>query len=240
MANLHSRRVRGNLLYYDTHRKRIVDAIGADVHKYILSPRDVQPVGATGTDPSGWTSTVVEVGAGTSEVAGVDAVGAIARVTTAANENDGFSMQLGGEAFELTSDQDIYVGMECAINDADQTDLLFGLCITDTALLGGMTDGIYFEKLDAAATLSFTLEKDSTETQADTLGTFVDATFHTIEFYWDGAGVEAFFDGASVSTPAVTNLPDNEFLRLSLEFLTGEATANTLDIRWLRAFQIGR
>jgi len=48
-----------------------------------------------------------------------------------------------------------------------------------------------------------------------------------------------YIDGTLVNTHTA-NIPDDENLTLSLAFLTGEATANTCNVKWLRAIQIGR
>lgn len=238
MANLHSRRIRGNQVFYDTHRKRLIDAIGPDVVKYELQPGHLG--GIAGASPAGWTETVVEVGAGTSEFIGSTLAGYVGDVITAANENDGWSGQLSGSSFELTSDQDLYFGCEFKLSDVTQSDFFMGLAVTDTAILGGVADRIGFQSLDAAATLTFLLEKSTTETISSSLHTLVDATVVFVEFYWDGSGIEVFVDGASVETPAVTNLPDDVALRLSLELLTGEAVAQTMNVRQMRVIQIGR
>jgi hypothetical protein len=229
----------GAWVLYDTrNRNRLIDAWGSEIIKYVLSPGNVQGQGATGTDPFGWVTTVVEAGSGTSEVSGVDQAGTVAQIICAANEDDGLSMQLGGGFAEFTSDQHIYCGMEFSSNDIDQSDLLFGVCILDTALLGGMTDGVYFESLDGAATITGQLEKDSTETTTSSLGTLADDTFAFAEFYWDGSKIRFYLD-ASETVPATTNLPDDEAMLPSIEFLTGEAVANTLNIRQYRYIQIG-
>ena len=228
------------VFYESTQRKRLYDAWGGNVIKYELSPGNFQGVGVTGTDPFGWVTTVVEAGSGTSEVAGVDQAGTVAQIICAANENDGLSMQLGGGFSEFTSDQHVYCGMEFASNDIDQSDLLFGVCILDTALLGGMTDGVYFESLDGAGTITGQLEKDSTETATASLGTLADDTFAFAEFYFDGSNVYFYLDGGTETVPATTNLPGDEAMLPSIEFLTGEATANTLNIRQYRYIQIGR
>lgn len=238
MASLHSRHVRGNLVFYDTHRKRLIDAIGPDVIKYDLQPGHLGSV--AGASPAGWTETVVEVGAGTSEFIGTTVAGYIGDVITAANDNDGWSGQLSGDSFELTSDQDFYFGCEFKLNDVTQSDFFMGLAVTDTAILGGVADRIGFQSLDAAADLKFMLEKSTTETLSASLATLVDATVVFVEFYWDGSGIEVFVNGSSVETPAVTNLPNDVALRLSLELLTGEAVAQTMNVRQLRAIQIGR
>ena len=237
MAVIHSRYIRGNLAFYQNHRMRLVDALGEDVYKYELT---TPTLNATTVDPSGWTTTVVEAGTGTTEFDANNTAGRVGTITCAADENDGGQYQLLGEGFEFTSDQDIYAGIEFPGNDVDQTDILFGLCITDTTLLGGMTDGVYWESLDGSATTSTVTEKDSTETQTDSVSTLTDATDQVWEIYFDGSSVYFFADGTQSSTIHTANIPDDEALTLSLAVLTGEATANTVNVKWLRAIQIGR
>ena len=215
---------------------RLVDAIGNDVMSYNLKP---ETLNVTTADPYGFTTTVVEAGTGATEFDANNTAGRVGTITTAANENDGGQYQLLAEWFELTSDQDVYAGIELQGNDVDQSDILFGLCITDTTLLGGMTDGVYFESLDGSASVSTVTEKDSTETQTDAVSTLVDATDQILEMYFDGSSVYFFQDGVQ-STIHTANIPDDEALTLSLAFLSGEANAQTLNVKWLRAIQIGR
>jgi hypothetical protein len=238
LAQVRSRRINGQLAFYEGHAMRLVDAVGSTVYKYELRP-DI--LGATTTDPRGWTSTVVEAGSGTTEWDANNSAGRVGTITCAANENDGGSYQLLGENIELTSDQDVYVGTKLQINDVDQTDLFFGLAVTDTALLGGVADAVYFESVDGSAAISSVTEKDSTETQNDSVGTLVDATDILLEFYFDGSSSTVYFfiDGSLVKEHTA-NIPDDEALRLTIEFLTGEATANTCNVQFLRVIQIGR
>ena len=238
MATVRSRYVNGQLAFYEGHRMRLVDAVGSSVYKYELRP-DI--LGATTTDPRGWTTTVVEAGSGTTEWDVNNTAGRVGTITCAANEDDGGSYQLLGENIELTSDQDVYVGAKLKINDVDQTDLFFGLAVTDTALLGGVADAVYFESVDGSASISTVTEKDSTETQNDSAGTLADDTDILLEFYFDGSSSSVYFfiDGSLVNTHTA-NIPDDEALRLTIEFLTGEATANTCDVQFMRVIQIGR
>jgi len=238
MGDLHTRYEGGNLVYWDTHRKRIVDAVGADVVKVV---EDFVQSGLAAADaPLGWTVTLVETGGGESTITLPDAVGGALLLTTDAFENDGISMQLDGEAFELTSDQRlVYFGIRLQISDATQSDLLVGLCITDTALLGGMTDGVYFRKVDGSTSLAAVTEKNSTETETTGVHTMVAATDVTLEFYFDGTTVEFFVNGVSKASHA-TNIVNDEFITPSVEVLTGEAAAKTMQVDWVRAIQIGR
>lgn len=233
---VHSRHRRGNLLFWDTHRMRIVDAIGKDVSKWELRAIDAQDAGGTATDPRGYTTTVVEVGAGTSEAEASDEAGFTWELVTAANENDGISIQADGEQFRPTG-RDIYFGIELQADEATQVDFLVGLAISDTALLGGLSDGIYFEKLDGGTGISGVTEKNSTETQTDSLGTFAANTNVILEFYFDGTSVYFFVNGALAATHTA-NIPDDEPLTPSIELLAGSAAARRMKIAWARAIAI--
>lgn len=239
MANLHAKRLYGNLVYYDRSTQyRWLDAIGDGVHKFIdhfvYTPFD-------GADsPAAYTTTLVEGGAGETTVALKDgADGGVLLITTDAAENDGANIQAKGEAFKFTgSNKQIYFGARFKISEATQSDYLLGLCITDTDLLGGMTDGLYFRKVDGSTTMAFVLEKDSTET-ATNYGTAIAAdTWYTLEFLWDGTNVDWWVNGVEQTRPATTNLCNDEWLTPSIHVLTGAAAAITAEADWIRAIAV--
>lgn len=221
---------------------RWYDAAGLNVAKYVTSFNSL-PADDTTTDPTEFVNTPVEVGAGTSTAVMADVAGGALLITTAGNEDDGYSMQLGnpnsGEWLSLAAEYPTYFGIQFAINDVDQTDVFLGAAVTDTALLGGVTDGIFFRSVDGSAVLNFVLEKDSVETST-AVATLADDTYITAEFYYTGSNVQVYIDGTLVTTIADsdTNFPNDELLRLSMEFLTGEAVANTCTIKWVRLIQV--
>ena len=219
----------GNLIFWDTHRMRVVDVIGAGVEAKINLGDAVQS-----TDPQGWASTVVEAGAGTTELSGSGTAGIVARLTNAANDNDGGSYQAPGQVFICDASQHWYAGIDFTSSEETEIDMFFGLANTDTAVLGGITDGCFMETLDAGTGISFTNEKDSGETQTDDLGTMV-VTRQYWELFWDGTSVHVFINGVEVRDEAAGEC-DDEPMRLTLEFLNGEAVAHTLDIHSCRAF----
>ena len=236
--SLHSSYINGALLFHQGHRHRIVDAIGDGVLFYDLQHHETQ---ADGTDPLGWTATVVEAGSGTTEWSPSNVERGASIITCAANENDGGSYQLLPESIKLDAGNWVYVRAKLAINDVDQCDAFVGLAITDTAILGGVTDRIGFQTVDGDAGLDFLVEKDSTETLTQDVATLADDTFVDLEFVWDGnaSALYSYVDGALTSTQtATTNLPNDEELRLSIEFLTGEAVANTCTIKKLTLCQV--
>jgi len=229
-------------LVYRSHEypHRWYDAFGEGVVKYITSFASL-PADDTTTDPTEFAVTVVEVG-GTSSAVIADVAGGALLITAAGNDNDGYSMQLGnpnsGEWVSFAGPYSCYFGIQFQVNDADQTDVFFGVAVTDTTLLGGVTDGIYFRSVDESALLYFVTEKDSVE-GATAVATLTDAGDITAEWYFDGTTIRSYINGTETSSKLASDatFPNDELLRLSLEFLSGEATANTCQIRWVRLIQ---
>jgi hypothetical protein len=158
--------------------------------------------------------------------------------TPSGTEDQGLQTQWA-EGFFLGRKWPTYFGIRFKNVDVDQADWIVGLCINDTTLLGGLSDGLYFRSVDASAALTLVLEKDSTETETN-IATLADATYVTAEWVYDGDYVYAYIDGALVATVAASNanFPNDEHLAAAVALLTGEATANTLSVAWMRAIQI--
>lgn len=234
--------ISGNLVYLDgaAHLRRWLAAIGPDVTQF-LQDFVAGPSTDAGFDAATeWTITRVEAGAGESTLTKTDGVGGVLLLTNDANDNDGVNIQLFGESFKLTAGNRLYFGIRASISEATQSDFFFGLAITDTDILGGVTDRIGFEKLDGATAIKGMLEKDSTETLSASLAT-ANTSLHTYEFYLDADGtVEFFIDGVSVSKPTtLSNLPNDEELRVTVQFLNGDGNSRTAQIDWIRVIQIG-
>lgn len=229
---MHSRWVGGNLLFYDTAPYKWLDGWGPSICKHVDEFVSTPTDDTTGL-PTAYTCTLV----GTSTAVPTGLAGGGLLITTGGTENNGVNMQLKGEAFKLVAGKPCYFGARLLISDAIQSDFLVGLCITDTDLLGGMTDGVYFRKVDGATAVTFVVEQDSTETESATV-LAADTGFHIYEFFWDGAALVAYIDGVAVSTPTLANLPDDEELTPSIHFLTGEGGAKTMQVDWMRCIQI--
>lgn len=236
--SLHSKFINGNLAYWQGHQKRIVDAIGDNVVKYV---DDFVAVGGGDTAWDAWTVTRVEAGAGESTITQGDTGNGTMLLTTDANDNDGLNCQLLGESFKLEASKPLYFGARIqSMSEETQSDFFLGLAITDTDILGGVTDAIGFQKVDGSADLTFIVEKDGAATTVSGLKTLAAATAYVLEFYWDGAGLEVFVDGVSVATPAITNLPNDEELRVSVHYLAGAAGGQTFALDWIRCIKFGR
>ena len=237
LANVHSRWVRGNLVYYQTHMKRLVEAVGIDVVKYIDDFVSFPVDDSTG-DPVAWTDAMVEAGTGNSTVASADASGGAIIMTTDDNEDDGVNIQLNGESFILKSTNDVYFGaFGITVSEATQCDLFVGLCPTDTAIFTNDNARVGFQSVDAATDF-FGLAGQTADISAS-LHTLTTTAFDA-EFYWNGSAIETFIDGVSTGALVVTNVPTGE-VSVSLEFLAGAAgTPLTCQFDKVVCIQVGR
>lgn len=186
--------------------------------------------------------TITAVGTGTSALTDVDGGGLL--VTNSAADNDGRQHQKVGESFLMASTKRAFFKARFKVSDATQSDLLIGLAVTDTTLLGatagdGVTDGIFFYKDDGAATLNVSCQKDTTtgQVQATSIATMANDTFLTVAWYYDGAGyIQYFIDDVHKGTidASSTYLPDTE-LTVSFALLNGEAVAKTMTVDYIFA-----
>lgn len=220
---------------------RIYDAIGSGVVKQI-EDFVTWPIDDTTGDPTRWKATITEDGAGDTTAVITDKAGGALLITTAANDNDGINLQLGGvagESIQLDGQYPLYCGIRLAVSAVTQSDLLFGVTVTDTEATAAVTDGMYFRSADGLATLQFVTEKNSLES-ATTVHTLVDATYVTLEFYFDGTTVFAYVDDVLMTSQSadLSTFPDDEELRATLSFLTGAAAAITLTAEWMRVVHI--
>jgi len=238
--------VRNALVFRDNGlAHRWYDALGPGVSKYLQEFVSL-PIDDTTHDPTEWTCTIVEAGGGGDSTANLtDYAGGALLITTDNAENDGYKMQLGhastgaGESVKFDGDYPTYLGIRFAINDVDQVDALFGFCITDTTCLDAVSDGMYFRTVDESALLYFVTEKDSIES-ATSVATLVDDAYIVAEFLYLDGTVTAYINGVEMTSTAKTaaTFPDNEELRLTIEVLTGEATANTCTIDWIKYIHV--
>lgn len=221
------------LVFRDRQRTwRWYDAIGPGVVKYVNEFVTAALVSGTPVD---LYTTLTGVA---TAIYQTDEAGGVMVISTGDADGNGANLQLGsasGESVKLDGDYPLYCGVKLKINDVDQTTLFFGLGVTDTAWSGGLTDGLYFTSADESASLSYVCEKDSVESSA-VVATLADDTYVTLEIYFDGSSAYAYVDGTQVGVWATTKatFPDDEELRLTLEFKTGEAFSNTCTIDWIR------
>lgn len=187
-----------------------------------------------------WTVTETQAGA-TQALSNAYGAGGVMLLTNSAADNDVNQLQLAQEGFKFTAGKKMWFKTRVQVSDATQSDLYFGLIITDTDLVGGITDGVYFRKDDGDAQWDIVSLMNSSGTSSTNIGTCTAATWTTLAFYYDGGtNLEAWIDEAKVATLTValgTTLVNDEELAVTLSLTNGEAVAKTLAIDYVLAVQ---
>ena len=188
-----------------------------------------------------WTITTTEGGTGNASEALTNVAGGALLITNDDADNDSDELQLAVESFKFASGKKSWFKTRFKVSDATQSDWIIGLCITDTTLIDGMSDGVYFKKDDGDASIDFALEKDCSATEASGIATQSDDTFVTLGWYFDGDttnGIKYYVDGTHKGTQTtMTNLCTDEELAVSFALQNGAAAAKTMTLDYIYAAQ---
>jgi hypothetical protein len=189
--------------------------------------------------------TITKVGTGTVALADLD--GGNLLITNTAADNDSIQLQKLGCGFLLAAGKPSWFSCRFKLSDATQSDLIIGLAVTDTTLMGavagaGATDGIFFSKDDGVATIDFQCQKDATtgQTRKASVATLVDDTFINLGWYYDGiASVYYFVNDVKSGKLSATSafLPD-VILTPSFGVMNGEAVAKTMNVDYVFAAKV--
>jgi hypothetical protein len=185
-----------------------------------------------------WVNTVIDGGTDTDEVFAVasDALNGELTITTNNADNDANSIQSANEAWQLRVGKKLWYEARWKIEDADDSDVLMGLSITDTTPLDA-SDRINFKLTEGSAALAVECAKNSTATTVAAIATLADDTYVTTGLYWNGSNaVEVYVNRAKVATLS-SNIPDDEQLALNIRVQTGAAATRTLTIDYIKIVQ---
>ena len=150
--------------------------------------------------------------------------------TQASTEYSGDNMQILCTRFKFDAGKPLYFGAKVTMSEATQSDLLVGLCGTDTTLTNASSShavavsagGAFFSKIDGGTTGYFKTVTTATEINSATAFT-ADTNPHWYEFYWDGYTLTGYYDGVAVASfgSGVTT----EVLTPSICFRKGDTAA---------------
>lgn len=175
--------------------------------------------------------TVTETGVATQVLENADG-GRLLITNAAADDNNSFSQKVG-ESFLMAAGKKAWFEALFQVNDATQSDIVFGLQITDTTPFA-VSDGMFFLKADGQTNVNFLVTKDSVITTTTAVASIADATDIRLGFFYDGVDkITVFVDGVAVATSVTTNLPDDEELTISYGIQNGEAVAKTMSIDYI-------
>jgi len=187
---------------------------------------------------SDWTITTTEGGSGNASEALGDGDGGLLVLTNDDADNDNDFLQLVKEGFRFESGKQLAFNARFKTSDADASDVVMGLQITDTSPLD-VSDGAFFLLTDGSTTLQFILEKDGTQSTLDLPTAMADDTFMTVGFVFDPKDqlFHIFQNNTEVGTVVATNAPDDEDLTVSFGIQNGAAAAKVMTIDYVTAMK---
>jgi hypothetical protein len=187
---------------------------------------------------SDWTITTTEGGSGNASEALGDGDGGLLVITNDDADNDNDFLQLVKEGFKFESGKQLAFNARFKTSDADASDVVIGLQITDTSPLD-VSDGIFFLLTDGSTTLQFIVEKDGTQSTLDLPTAMADDTFMTVGFVFDPRDqtFHVYQNNAEVGTVVSTNAPDDEDLTVSFGIQNGAAAAKVMTVDYITAMK---
>lgn len=179
-----------------------------------------------------WTLTATSAGTGTSAITVPDADGGLARITTAANENDGIFAEWISETFKLEDGKETFLKTRISVGDAIQSDWIVGLHSTDTTPQDA-TLRFLFESVDGSAAVYFNNDDNTTDTDSGTILTMEDDTFVTLAAYWDGVSkIKVYGNDNLIQTLTDMDVPGAE-MAVGFGYINGAAGAETADVDYI-------
>lgn len=164
-------------------------------------------------------------------------------ITTQNIEYAGDNMQLLGTMVKLDAGKPVYFRADLTVSNATQSDLLVGLCGTDTHLIAASgshilnveASGVFFSKLDEVTSGFFKTVVVAAETNSAAAFT-LDTARHIYEIFWDGAKLIGSVDGVEIGS-FTTNIP-TAVLTPSICFRAGTTTAVTCTVHEFKTIAV--
>ena len=187
---------------------------------------------------SDWTIPTTEAGTGSATEALGDGDGGLLVVTNAAGDNDHDFFQLVKEGFKYEADKQLAFFARLKTSDADASDVVAGLQLTDTTPLD-VTDGIFFLLTDGSTTVQFIVEKNGSQSTLDLSTAAADDTFMTVGFVYNPKDQKfhVYQNNVLAGTVVNTNAPDDEELTVSFGSQNGAAAAKVLTVDYVHALK---
>ncbi len=158
-----------------------------------------------------------------------DEVGGVYLLTNGTADNGYTNIQLKSESFIPTSNKTIFCEGRIKVSDATQSDVFFGLSVTDNDIdADGTTNGIYFRKDDGDTNWDFATMASSSKSEETGIAT-ADTSYIKLGFKVNGTSSIDYWVNDSQQGSFDTNIPATE-MAPSIQIQNGEASSKTLKI----------
>ncbi len=187
-----------------------------------------------------WVITTTEAGTSAATEALGSGDGGLLVITNDDADNDADFLQWAGgsggaiESFKYESGKQLFFKSRFKTSDADATDVVMGLQLTDTAPLD-VSDGIFFLLTDGDETPQFIVEKNGSQTTLSLPNDMSDDTFMTLGFVYNPKDMKfhVYQNNVHAGSVVSSNAPDDEELTVSFGIQNGAAASKVLTVDYI-------
>lgn len=179
---------------------------------------------------SSWTQTTV----GTGTVACNGTLGGVLELTNSAADDDSLNLQRVCTPFRVINDKPIWFEAGLKVSDSTQSEWVVGLCATQTDLLDGVEDGVYFKSADGSNAITAATSAGSTETTLATGQTAAANEDLILGFRFFSGGIQYYINGNLIGDIELSDtvVLTTEPLTVSFAIRNGEAVAKKMTLNY--------
>ncbi|CAN8139373.1 conserved hypothetical protein [uncultured Thiomicrorhabdus sp.] len=178
--------------------------------------------------------TVTSTGTGSRAI--TDVAGGVLLLTTGSTDDNSEELQTVGEVALPAAGKKLWFEARYYVEDATDSDSFIGLSDTDTTLVDGVSDGLYFSHTDGAAGMTFSSTSGSTTSSESGIHTLVANTYVKVGFKVVGTGLVEYWVDNVKQGSITSNIPTTE-MAISFAIQTGSAAAHKMGIDYIRLVQ---
>jgi hypothetical protein len=168
------------------------------------------------------------------------------RLITGSTDNNFAQLRQNGSPWRYVAGKRLWFFVRFRMQDVNDGEVFFGLALEgDTNFLSTLpTDGIFFEKAEAATDFDLHAHKNgvSTEKAAVCGAALADTTWYELGFVVNSGGdIIPYYNGTKKTSKIISagdaNIPNDEDLAVYFGVQTGAAATRYLDVDWLLVAQ---
>lgn len=168
-----------------------------------------------------------------------DSQNGVLTIKTAAAENDGANLINARKWVLPDTTRPFYYETRIKVSEYIQSDIIVGLATPDSTMFGGVTDGIYFIKVDGDSLIKCMTRKNTSA--ADTTATtieFVNNTWIRLGISMSGKTITYWINGKAVAKHStIANIAIDEVMTPVWELLAGSSGSKYLYIDYVKTKQ---
>lgn len=187
--------------------------------------------------PSDWTITTVETGFGAATETITDYIGGLLQIYNDGADDDSDELQHVGAAWLLAPGCPLWGEFKMMLIDDTNSDFWLGLSVTDTTLITGAANALWFQKDDDVRDVRWHTDDGGSTTEGDTGFDVDDMLWDYYGLKYDGVGRVEFWINNVLRGSAETDINEDDEMRISFGLRNGVGKAKIMWLDYIDFFQ---